>query len=251
MRPLSALELLKVWEQGRDRNPVCRAMMILLAACPEMSEKAVLELSIGQRDKSLLTLREWTFGPQIIGLATCPNCEEKVELSFNAGDIIPGSEAGCKEELLICEEGLVINVDNFEVSFRLPNCRDLLCATVCKDISDSLHQLTEQCILEARHEGKEISAKALPEYVVEAAANQMAELDPGADILLELTCPSCTHSWHAPFDIVSYLWAEINNWAYRTLNEVHIIASAYGWKETDILAMSPWRRQLYLEMIGR
>ncbi len=244
MRPLSASELLELWERGKNRCPAHQAVLLLLAACPEMSEKAVLELSIGQRDKSLLTLRELIFGPQIIGLAACPSCGENVELSFNAGDIILGSETCCKEEL-------VINLDNFEVKFRLPNCRDLLCTTSCKDISDSLQQLTERCFLEARHEGKEISAKTLPEYVVEAASNRMGELDPGADILLELTCPSCTHSWHAPFDIISYLWAEINNWAYRTLNEVHIIASAYGWKETDILAMSPWRRQLYLEMIGR
>ena len=39
-------------------------------------------------------------------------------------------------------------------------------------------------------------------------------------------------------------------WALRTLAEVHRLASAYGWREQDILALSPARRQLYLGMVG-
>jgi hypothetical protein len=33
------------------------------------------------------------------------------------------------------------------------------------------------------------------------------------------------------------------------VREVHLLASAYGWRESDILAMTPWRRQLYLELV--
>lgn len=65
-----------------------------------------------------------------------------------------------------------------------------------------------------------------------------------------LTCPSCNHGWHALFDIVSFFWSEIQSWASRIMREVHLLASAYGWRETDILAMSPLRRRLYLEMVG-
>jgi hypothetical protein len=50
--------------------------------------------------------------------------------------------------------------------------------------------------------------------------------------------------------VVAYFWSEINAWAYRLLGEVHSLASAYGWREEDILAMSPWRRHVYLEMVG-
>jgi hypothetical protein len=48
---------------------------------------------------------------------------------------------------------------------------------------------------------------------------------------------------------VSYLWAEVHSWALRTLHEVNVLASAYGWRESDILALSQWRRQAYLEMV--
>ena len=67
---------------------------------------------------------------------------------------------------------------------------------------------------------------------------------------LALSCPSCRHQWQATFDIVSFFWSEINAWAHRSLQEVHTLALAYGWREADILAMSPWRRQFYLKMVS-
>jgi hypothetical protein len=79
----------------------------------------------------------------------------------------------------------------------------------------------------------------------------MAEADPQANVQLAITCPVCSKHWQAGFDIVSFFWNEIDAWAHRLLQEVHTLASAYGWREADILAMSPWRRQCYLAMIGK
>jgi hypothetical protein len=78
----------------------------------------------------------------------------------------------------------------------------------------------------------------------------MGQADPLADLTLLATCPACGHNWRILFDIVSYFWDEIQAWGGRLMREVHTLASAYGWRETDILAMSAWRRQRYLEMIG-
>jgi hypothetical protein len=78
----------------------------------------------------------------------------------------------------------------------------------------------------------------------------MSNADPMADIHLALNCPSCEHKWMAPFDIVAFLWREISAAARRLLREVHTLASAYGWTESEILALSPVRRRAYLEMIG-
>ena len=78
----------------------------------------------------------------------------------------------------------------------------------------------------------------------------MADADPQADVRLALDCPACGHKFLAAFDVVAYFWSEINAWAYRLLGEVHTLASAYGWREDDILALSPWRRHVYLEMVG-
>jgi hypothetical protein len=60
----------------------------------------------------------------------------------------------------------------------------------------------------------------------------------------------CTYSWHAAFDIATYLATEVHTWASRQLREVHDLARAYGWSEAEILAMSPTRRRAYLELLG-
>jgi hypothetical protein len=78
----------------------------------------------------------------------------------------------------------------------------------------------------------------------------MGQAEPLADLSLAATCPACGHNWQILFDIVSYFWSEINAWSLRLMREVHSLASAYGWREADILAMSAWRRQRYLELIG-
>ena len=62
MRALSAAELLSVWERGTGQPPHERALSLLAAACPESSRDELAILSIGERDKRLLTLRAWTFG---------------------------------------------------------------------------------------------------------------------------------------------------------------------------------------------
>jgi hypothetical protein len=86
--------------------------------------------------------------------------------------------------------------------------------------------------------------------VITHIATQMVEIDPQAEILFALSCPACQHEWQILFDIVSFLWTELSAQAKRLLLEVHELARHYSWHETDILAMSPMRRNLYLELIG-
>src|SRR5215212_4607648 len=93
MRALSAVDLLDVWERGLAQPPSRRALLLLAAASPTTSLEALADQSIGQRDAALLTLREWTFGSQLVSLATCPACGATVELGFDVADIrVPSGE---------------------------------------------------------------------------------------------------------------------------------------------------------------
>ncbi len=78
----------------------------------------------------------------------------------------------------------------------------------------------------------------------------MAQADPLAETRLALECPSCAHAWEESFDIAGFLWEEIEARARRIVFDVHALASAYGWTEAQILALSAVsrRRALYLEM---
>ena len=78
----------------------------------------------------------------------------------------------------------------------------------------------------------------------------MEALDPLASAAFSLTCPACGHGWAAPLDVLGFVWSEIDAWAQRTLREVHWLASSYGWREADILALGARRRQAYLQVSG-
>lgn len=74
------------------------------------------------------------------------------------------------------------------------------------------------------------------------------DADPGAELTLEIACPECGAATPAELDIAAYLWTELDAWARDLLLDVHLLASAYGWSEPEILALSPLRRRYYLEL---
>jgi hypothetical protein len=242
MRALTAQQLLAVWESGQGQSPTDQALALLAAACNADSPGSLAELSVGRRDARLLRLREWAFGSQLAGIADCPQCGERLEISFEADDIRAG-------EANASSEPLSLGVEDYELSFRLPNSSDLMAASDGGDRGAMKQTLIERCVLRASRRGAAAMIAQLPESVIIAISARMAEADPQADVQLALDCPGCGHQWRATFDIVSFFWSEIGAWAKRVLREVHILASAYGWREDDILAMSPARRRIYLEML--
>lgn len=229
-------------------------------------------MSIGQRDALLLTLRELTFGSELVSVASCPACNEALELSFQAAEIRVAAKTNEAKNLDdfaetaaatpaeaavdVCAndevgEVLAIHLKGYEVLCRLPNSLDLAALAGSKDVQRSQQVLLERCVLSARHLDEEINVAELPAEIFAAVASQMEAADPQADVQLNLSCLSCGHSWQAAFDIESFFWSELQVWAERLLRDVHQLARAYGWHEADILAMSPHRRQIYLEMLGR
>jgi len=244
MNNLSALELLNIWEQGRRQTLAWQALLLLAASCPEKSIDELAKLSIGHRDALLLTLREKTFGQLLNGIVTCAKCGEQLELTMKVADILVDKKIGPKE--------LTTTIDRYEVIFRLPDSTDIDFLDETIDLAAARLMIYDRCILSIcdTSEKKEISVDALPAEVMNEISDRISKADPQADMLIDLSCPSCSREWQMGFDIVSFFWSEINTWAYRILYEVRNLAMAYGWSERDILAMSPRRRQIYLEMIN-
>jgi hypothetical protein len=240
MRTPTAAELLQVWERGLAQPAVRRGLLLLGVAYDSADAE---RLSIGQRDARLLDLRERLFGSEMTGLAACPACAEKVELRFQASDIRAHETAEAPERV-------TFQVENFAGELRLPNSLDLERLDATADLATNRRCLLEACLLSARRDGRYVAAWDLPEDVVTVLAQQMAKADPQGEVRLDLCCPHCAHAWQVPLDIASFLWAELHAWALRVLREVHALATAYGWREADILALSPWRRRAYLDLLG-
>lgn len=253
MRPLNAAELLNVWEYGLNQPTLQRALIIIAAASPELDSHAVAKLSIGGRDARLLKLREWMFGPLLLNTAQCPQCEERVEWEGKTSDLRMQSFTDTK-----LEEEFSLEVDGYQLCFRLPTSLDITAVMALiqseSDNSDNTigtKALVKKCVVSADRAGTVCDPAELSQLVLDALSQKFEELDPQADIRIALTCPQCSHQWQVQFDIVSFLWTEINSWAERILRTIHRLASAYGWTERDILTLSPVRRQLYLGMVDR
>jgi hypothetical protein len=244
MRPLSVPELLAVWERSLVALPFERALAILSVASPESSPAALARLSIGRRDASLLQLREWAFGSELAILATCPSCRQALELTMPVAALrvsidSGGEPTGTLESTLMWQD--------YTVRYRSLNTEDIAgCAGL--EPAASRRKLLACCVAEARCQGRSVSVEELPEDVEYKIVEQLAAIDPQADTRLDLTCPECHQHWTEGFDIVSFFWAEIDAWARRVLREVNVLARAYGWRESDILALSPVRREIYLSM---
>jgi hypothetical protein len=239
---LSANKLLSVWERALVQRPAERAHTLLDAASDDASREDIAQLSIGQREARLLDFREQTFGGTFNVIASCPGCDERLELNFTASDVRVESENQTPSTLAIERDGYV-------VTFRLPQSLDLAALHPDADTEENRRHLLDRCVITAERAGRKISGAELPDEIVSAIAAKMAEADPLANIEVALNCPACSHSWHAPLDVALFLWTELNAWAIRLLRDVHALACAYGWTEADILALSPTRRRLYLEMI--
>jgi hypothetical protein len=244
MKAVSSAQLLAAWERGLTQPPARRALTLLNAAGDGGSFDAPVSLSIGQRDKRLLCLREQMFGSRLNAIAQCPACGESLEVDFNIADIrVEPAEPAPGPFTLEHEE--------YVVAFRLPASLDLASLDENAPALKNRRRLVELCVLSAHCDGGVISADELPDKIVAAVATQMSKADPQADVLIAVQCPACTLLWSAPLDIGGFFWAELNAWAARVLREVHLLAAAYGWREPDILALSPTRRQLYLQMLER
>lgn len=241
MRPLSARELLDIWETSARQPIEQRALRLLGAAQPEASYEDLAQLPVGRRDEQLMSLRERLFGAQLIGVVSCPLCGEHLQLTVNAADLHVAHAAE--------SDRLSLTVDGYAINYRLPNSADLLMLANCDSVDAGRTLLLKRCLQNARYDNVDQQIDALPTNVLDVVSAHMAQADPQADLQFYLVCPACRHHWLAAFDVMAFLWNEIDHWAHRILRDVHVLALNYGWSEADILTMNVARRQAYLELI--
>ena len=244
MPALTAESLLAVWEAGAEQPLAQRALLLLSAARPATAYDAWAELPLGRRDAELLRLRAELFGPRLVSVVACPNCGGQLQLTFDAADLDVAESLAAPGA-----ERLTLARPPYTLRYRLPNSTDVLAAGQSESVEAARRLLLQRCLESAERDQAAVTPEDLPAEVVDALAAQMAQADPQADLQVDVSCPSCGKAWATTLDVAAYLWAEIDRWAQRLLREVHTLASAYGWSQSDILALSAARRQAYLELI--
>jgi hypothetical protein len=214
-----------VWERGESEHAIDRALSILVAFSGR-SRAELAALGIHQRDALLIRSRMLAFGALLTGVVVCPACGSELELELTLND--PPELAA----------GGAIAVDGRSIAFRAPNSYDLAAVATCDDAAAGEVLLRERCITA----DAPLRADALL-----AAENALAALCDPVAIDVNATCPACATPFAPPIDIAAVLWHEIATYARRVFDEVHVLASRYGWTESDVLALSDLRRRRYVE----
>lgn len=209
-------------------------------------------LSVGDREALLLHLRRLTLGDRMQCVLCCPDrsCGEAMDLDLLASELLLPPYANCKE----CYE-VTVPMDGYEymVSFRLPNGADQE-AVACLSQSDpdaAVDMLLNRCIKQVkatRDDG--VAREHWPHNFREQVSAAISELDPQAEIKLNLSCPACGHSFSAIFDTATFLFHEISRRMNHLYEEVHWLAFYYHWSEAEIMGMTPKKRLMYLNLLS-
>ena len=245
MRVLNNADFLALWESGQRLRPLDRGLLALCASLPAESGAAVADWPLGRRNQALAELRALYFGPRLQGWTTCSQCGEKLEFEIDCRNLIQ------RQENSAVNPGQPIVVDGHV--FRLPTSRDLARIANEEDSQQGALRLLRDCEL-GFSKSEETVSLDLPQGSLSlddlaAVSEQMALADPLAEIALGFECPNCTNATEEVLDLSTFLWTEIESRAKRLLFEIHALASAYGWEESQILAMSDMRRTSYLQMV--
>jgi hypothetical protein len=237
MRSLTGAEVIAAWEAGHGRHPLDRALILAAVAAPDAGWDALCRLRIGERDRLLFALREAMSGEQLPCYVACPACGAGLELTLRTGDLHVG----------VGDHDADVAWDDYHAQVRAPDSLDLAAVVRAGSPDAGLGVLVARCV-EVRRGDAAVPAEALPAPLLDAIAARMAALDPGAELVLAMTCPDCGHAWGPRFDIAEYLWNEVAVRAHGLLRDTDVLARVYGWSEAEILALSDLRRRAYLEL---
>jgi hypothetical protein len=216
-----------------------RALLALSFGLPDAHPESLADWPLGRRNQALLELYSCCFGHRLEAWTSCGECGEKMELDLDTADLI--ALLGGDLPALASEPAPSVIVQGH--AFRLPSSRDLASIAQESDPLTATLHLLERCQLNAP-----LSLEALLELRDELE-EALSSADPLAEMRLALACPTCAREWEEPLDVTKFLWAEIEAGARLLLRDIHTLALAYGWSESDILSLSEVRRRFYLEMI--
>jgi hypothetical protein len=243
MKGLTPTELLLAWELALVRQPAERALAILSAAEDSDSIADLATLPIGSRDARLRALREATFGRRYRALVSCRSCNESLELTFEPPDFVLAENADANAA------SRTVRLGEYALDIRPLDSTDLAAAARCPDATAARRVLALRSVRAARRGDDGVPIDTIPDALLPDLAAHIEAIDPEAETTHEVTCSACGARWDAAFDVAAYLWTEIEAEALRLLQQVHSLAGRYGWREADILAMSPLRRRAYLELV--
>ncbi len=242
---LSLVEILDLCDVAGDGTLVERARLLCGRVRPDLDAAALAAMPIGQRDAWLLELREQTLGPRAVATVACPVCGRRVTVDVDVEQLRFAAAGGAAVPAVPFEQV----IDGFRVMMKVPTVADLDAAERATSIEAARAALIAACIVQVNGPGGPMASSALSEGLLARISEVLIERDPQVEVLLDLSCAWCAERFEAEFDIARFFWAELSALSAQLIDDVHVLAKAYGWDETQILALPPRRRRRYVELV--
>ena len=192
--------LLDVWREvsvlSRPEKEVA-----LLAAVTEQSPEQCARLPVGERDRRLILLHERTFGGRYDCETRCTSCGMHLAFSFVAGDL-------GLQPAVVDAESLTLTEGRIVVTLHLPSSADIAASVRRAHPAAALFARCVKVHSSPTHTVAQMRTTDLPVSLRQSAIERLAALDPHADFMFELECPSCEHDNKVMFDPVVALFSQ-------------------------------------------
>lgn len=243
VRPLSGSGLLDLWERCGAKPPVERSLLLLEHGFPDLARAEIEALDVRARDRLLIELRAASIGAELEGRLQCPHCAEWLEFALDTEAVRETLTQDAPPRVHASACG------GYEIHLRPPSSCDLMLATRTRDLAAGRRLLLDRLVEIRDGEGRRVPAEALSAELSAEATERLESLQSQCEIRLDFVCAACGAQHSHFFDAGAFFWLEISQAARRLIDEVHELAWAYGWPQSEILAMSAGRRQAYLDRI--
>ncbi|HEY8613118.1 MAG TPA: hypothetical protein VIL69_17760 [Roseomonas sp.] len=217
--------------------PQPEAVTQLLAA--QEAEEVALRLTLAGRIGALAgLLRRLDPAAELPLALRCATCGEGMEAALPLTAIVEMAEAAEAQPVLSLPRP-----EGGTLRLRRPTGEDqrLWRARAYADETEAALSICASLLLDPA---------PLDEADLPALGEAMAEADPLPGFHIGATCPACGAAAEAALDLEAALLAQFAQHQRALLDEVHLLASRYGWTEAEILAVPPHRRRAYLTRIG-
>lgn len=257
VRPLTGADEARLADCAPAVPLATRVTTLLAGTTSRIGEVAptvedIRSLTLGDREQLSMALRHASFGPRLEAVASCatPGCGAQMDVELDTAEL---AATGPAEEPTAFTATVTTHAEEWRVRFRLPNGADLEHAATLAaiDVQAAADSILDRCVLDVTDaSGQPAPAAALGVAARAQLEDHFRRLDPLAEMRLSLCCPECGQATPALFDAGAYLIAEIGRQP-DLFDQVHRLARAYHWTESDILALPSPRRRRYLELLDR
>jgi hypothetical protein len=226
-------------EQIVTRVDTATAIHLLDRVLVEIDDVSVkpgeaINLTAADRDYLLSHLYERIYATQIMSTLTCRACQKLFDVDFDLPDLRSSITSERYQEL-DRQDGWYLMPDGQR--FRPPTGEDEIAVRHLPP-DEAEQELLRRCF-------PDWDSTLNFDVVIEA----LETAAPLMDLELSTVCPECGFEQKSHFDMQSYLLTALRMEQKRLAEEVHLIATHYGWRLAEILGLTRTQRQTYVALI--